>query len=161
LRSNPSSDGAPSELPADFADAFARVADRIEGLGSTILFFHTIPSTNDVALALASRCDEGTVVIADEQTAGRGRRGRPWFSPAGSGLYVSVVLAPSRARADPRRATMVLTLAAGVALGDAIEAASGMRAEIKWPNELYVGRPKLAGSLAGAVGRDRARVVLG
>ena len=64
------------------------------------------------------RAPDGLVVVADAQTAGRGRRGRTWFSPPGSGLYVSVVLAPATARVDPLRATMLLTLAAGVALAE-------------------------------------------
>jgi BirA family biotin operon repressor/biotin-[acetyl-CoA-carboxylase] ligase len=91
------------------------------------------------------------VVIAGEQTAGRGRRGHAWFSPPGSGLYVSVVLAPARARVDPARATTLLTLAAGVALAEAIEAATALRVAIKWPNDLVVSRRKLAGILAEGV----------
>src|SRR2546428_422388 len=94
-----------SNLPADFAEAFDRVRGRLHGIGSTILFFPTISSTNDVALKLAARGDHhGAVVIADGQTAGRGRRGRAWFSPPGSGLYVSVVLLAAGARVAPPRA---------------------------------------------------------
>lgn len=144
-----------SSLPADFADAFDRARGRFHGLGSRILFFSTIDSTNDVALKLAAQDgSEGAVVIADEQTAGRGRRGRAWFSPPGSGLYVSIVLAPARARVDPARATLLLTLMAGVALAEAIESATALRVEIKWPNDLYVRRRKLAGILAEAVASD-------
>lgn len=119
-----------------------------------MLFFPTIGSTNDVALTLAAQGDRvGTVVIADEQTAGRGRRGRTWFSPPGSGLYVSLVLAPGRARVEPERAATLLTLAAGVALTEAIEATTALRVDIKWPNDLLVSRRKLAGILAeGAPG---------
>jgi len=95
---------------------------------------------------------EGVVVVADEQTAGRGRRGHSWFSPPGSGLYVSVVLVPSRACVDPARATRLLTLAVGVALAEAVEAAAGLRVDLKWPNDLYVARRKLAGILAEASG---------
>ena len=105
---------------------------------------------------------EGAVVIAGEQTAGRGRRGRAWFSPPGSGLYVSIVLMPSRS-ANPRRATSLTTIAAGVALAEGIEAAAGLRARLKWPNDLYVGRRKIGGILAeAAASGDRiAAVVLG
>lgn len=101
--------------------------------------------------------------MADEQTAGRGRRGRTWFSPPGSGLYVSVVLMPARARVDPTRATLLLTLAAGVALAEAIEAASGLAVDVKWPNDLQVSRRKLAGMLAEAAGAEPSgsAVVLG
>ena len=151
-----------------------RAHERLHGLGSTIHFFPTIGSTNDVALTLAAQGERDlAVVIADEQTAGRGRRGRAWFSPPGSGLYVSVVLTPGRARVDPDRATTLLTLAAGVALSEAIEAATALRVDIKWPNDLLVSRRKLAGILAEALpagsdadgsttsGRRVAHVVLG
>jgi BirA family biotin operon repressor/biotin-[acetyl-CoA-carboxylase] ligase len=95
------------------------------------------------------------VVVAEEQTSGRGRRGRSWFSPAGSGLYVSVVLTPGAAT-DASRATTLLTLAVGVALAEGIEAATGLPPDIKWPNDLTVGRRKLAGILTeSAAGSDR------
>jgi BirA family biotin operon repressor/biotin-[acetyl-CoA-carboxylase] ligase len=136
-------------LPDDLGAAIAPARPRLGRLGSAILFCPTIGSTNDLALTLAAEGDcEGAVVIAEEQTAGRGRRGRAWFSPPGSGLYVSVVLTPARARVDPERATTLLTLAAGVALSEAIEAATGLRVDIKWPNDLLVSRRKLAGILA-------------
>jgi BirA family biotin operon repressor/biotin-[acetyl-CoA-carboxylase] ligase len=90
-------------------------------------------------------------VIADEQTAGRGRRGRTWFSPPGSGLYVSIVLTPSAARAAPDRAAGLLTLAVGVALAEGVEAATALAPDIKWPNDLAVARRKLAGILTEAV----------
>ena len=122
----------------------------------------TIGSTNDVAARLAARgACEGAVVMADAQTAGRGRRGREWFSPPGSGLYVSVVLTPGRSGDD--RATRLVTLAAGVALAEAIAAATGLSVDVKWPNDLYVARRKLAGILAegaGGAGAEDA-VVLG
>jgi len=112
-----------------------------------IRFFPSVGSTNDLAATLP----EGAVVVADEQTAGRGRRGHTWFSPPASGLYVSVVLAPSRSL-DPRRATSLTTIAAGVALADGIEAATGLRVRLKWPNDLYVGPRKLGGILAEGSG---------
>lgn len=118
----------------------------------------TTASTNDVAAALP----EGAVVVADQQTAGRGRRGRRWFSPPGSGLYVSVVLTPSRG-VDPPRATALLTLAAGVAIAEAIDETAGLRVDLKWPNDLYVGTRKLGGILAEAAttGGSIQRVVVG
>ena len=152
MRSSPS-----NTLPHDLAEAIGRVRGRLDVLGSSILHFPTIGSTNDVALALAADGDrEGAIVVADEQTAGRGRRGRVWFSPPGSGLYVSVVLAPGRARSDPARATSLLTLTAGMALAEAIEAATALRVDIKWPNDLVVGRRKLGGILAEAAPAARA-----
>jgi BirA family biotin operon repressor/biotin-[acetyl-CoA-carboxylase] ligase len=143
-------------LPAELAEAFAAAGPRLWPLGHRVVFFNTIGSTSDVALALAvGGAAEGAVVIADEQTAGRGRLGRKWFSPPGSGLYVSIVLQPSRARADPQRATGLLTLAAGLALAEAIETATGLRVDIKWPNDLLVARRKLGGILAEAVSAER------
>ena len=80
-------------LPTELAAAFAAAGARLSPLGDRVIFFNTIGSTSDVALALAVDGDPGVVVvIADEQTAGRGRLGRRWFSPPGSGLYVSTVL---------------------------------------------------------------------
>jgi BirA family biotin operon repressor/biotin-[acetyl-CoA-carboxylase] ligase len=137
----------PEPLPSDLADALSRVD--LGRLGVPTLFFSTIGSTNDVASALADSGQyEGAVVIAEKQTAGRGRRGRVWFSPPGAGLYVSVVLAPSRAVRTPDRATALLTLAAGVALAEAVERVTGLAPSIKWPNDLLVGKRKLAGILA-------------
>ena len=142
-------------LPAELAHALDRVRPRLGPLGAPVMFFSSIGSTNDVAAALAASGDaEGAVVVADAQSAGRGRRGRTWFSPPGSGLYVSVVLAPWRAREAADRATALLTIAAGVALAEAVERVSGLRAAIKWPNDLLVGRRKLAGILAEGVARS-------
>jgi BirA family biotin operon repressor/biotin-[acetyl-CoA-carboxylase] ligase len=121
-------------------------------LGSSVVYFSTTGSTNDVASMLATSGNaEGAVVVADAQTAGRGRRGRHWFSPPLSGLYVSVVLSPSRAHAEGDRATALLTLAAGVALAESVQAVTGLRADIKWPNDLLVQRRKLAGILAEGI----------
>lgn len=145
-----SSHGHP--LPADFADALARVRGRLGRIGSIVHFYPTVESTNDIAVDLASSADsEGTVIVADAQTRGRGRAGRPWFSPRGRGLYVSVVLTPARARVDRSRATRLITLAAGVALAEAIERVTTARVDLKWPNDLYIAGRKLAGILAEAV----------
>ena len=142
------------ELPLDFAEALARARPRLGSLASDVLYFTSIGSTNDVATTIAGKGDrEGAVVVADTQTAGRGRRGRTWFSPPASGLYVSVVLAPGRARVEPDRAVTLLTLAAGAALAEAVERTAGLRPDIKWPNDLLVGRRKLAGILAESLGR--------
>src|SRR5512140_2302746 len=77
-------------LPSEFADALEAARPRLAPLATTVLYFPTIGSTNDVASARATREHEGLVVVADEQTAGRGRSGHGWHSPPGSGLYVSV-----------------------------------------------------------------------
>jgi BirA family biotin operon repressor/biotin-[acetyl-CoA-carboxylase] ligase len=102
---------------------------------------------------------EGLVVVADEQTSGRGRRGHTWFSPAGSGLYVSVVLTPG-ASVDKRRATLLLTLAAGVALAEGIVQSTGLRVDLKWPNDLLVGRRKVGGILAESSGGGSVGIVV-
>ena len=144
-------------LPREFAEALESSRNRLGRLGSPVVFFSTIESTNDVASAIARSGDcEGAVVIADEQTAGRGRRGHTWFSPPGSGLYVSIVLTPARARVDRDRATTLLPLAAGVALAEAVDAMTALRIDIKWPNDLLVARRKLGGILAEAVSVPRA-----
>jgi BirA family biotin operon repressor/biotin-[acetyl-CoA-carboxylase] ligase len=136
-------------LPPDFDDAIARVRDRLGRLCSHVLFVPVTGSTNDLAWSLAGQDDaEGAVIIADAQTSGRGRLGREWFSPPGGGLYVSVVLAPAQTAAAADRALALLTLAAGVALAQGVEAIAGLSPAIKWPNDLLVNRRKLAGILA-------------
>ena len=101
-------------------------------------------STNRVAMEMAENgAKHGTVVFADAQTAGRGRMGRRWESPAGKNVYVSLLLRPSVPTADAPS----LALVAGVALADAIEAV-GVPAALKWPNDLYCGGRKAAGILA-------------
>ena len=121
--------------------------------------YRQVRSTNEVAAALADRgAAHGTVVVADAQTAGRGRHGNRWFSPAGTGLYVSVLL---RTVSAP-----VLTLAAGVAVAETLRA-DGLEATLEWPNDVVVAagaRPrKVAGILAEATTvRGRVeRVILG
>ena len=94
----------------------------------------------------------GVLLAAEEQTAGRGRRGHTWFSPPGSGLYVSVVLAPAKAALDRARATTLTTLSAGAALAEGIVAATGLPIDLKWPNDLQVARRKLGGILAETSG---------
>jgi BirA family transcriptional regulator, biotin operon repressor / biotin---[acetyl-CoA-carboxylase] ligase len=134
--------------PGSYDQALEKARPRLGRLGAPFSFFPTIGSTNDAAALLA----EGAVVVADQQTAGRGRRGHAWFSPPASGLYVSVVLAPRLATVDPLRATQLVTLGAGVAIAEALETAAGLQADLKWPNDLYVGGRKLAGILAESSG---------
>ena len=139
-------------LPPELAGAVADAGVRLGRLGRRFEFFPTIGSTNDVASARAASGDhEGAVFVADAQTSGRGRRGRTWFSPPRAGLYVSTILMPARSR-DAERATLLATLAAGVALVEGVRLASGLAATLKWPNDLYVGKRKLAGILAEGAG---------
>jgi BirA family biotin operon repressor/biotin-[acetyl-CoA-carboxylase] ligase len=157
-------------VPSDLADAFAMAGDRLAEFARPLMYFSTVASTNDVAATLAARGRaHGTVVVAEHQTAGRGRRGRTWFSPPGSGLYVSVVWDPrrgdgmGRGAADAERATALLTLAAGLALAEAVEAITGLGPDIKWPNDLVLHGRKIAGILAEGVsgGAGISSVVLG
>ena len=152
----------PDPLPPEFAAAFEAVRARLAPLGRRVLFFNTTASTNDLALGLAADADaEGTVVIADQQTAGRGRLGRVWHSPPGTGLYVSIVLRPRSTVTGDDRATTLLTLAAGLALSEAVEEVTALAPDIKWPNDLLIGRRKLAGILAESASSDLAHIVLG
>jgi BirA family biotin operon repressor/biotin-[acetyl-CoA-carboxylase] ligase len=101
-------------------------------------------STNDVAHDLAVRgALDGTIVIADTQEAGRGRRGRDWFSPAKGNVYLSYV---HRSQLQPGELT-ALTLDAATAVATALEDGAGIRADLKWPNDLLVGGRKIAGIL--------------
>jgi BirA family biotin operon repressor/biotin-[acetyl-CoA-carboxylase] ligase len=107
----------------------------------------SIDSTNRALVdAARSGAPEGTTVVADHQTAGRGRLGRSWHAAPGSALLVSVLLRP----AGTPDGLSLLTMAAGLALAEAVEAVAGVRAGVKWPNDLVVGDRKLAGILAEA-----------
>jgi BirA family biotin operon repressor/biotin-[acetyl-CoA-carboxylase] ligase len=157
---------ASHEVPLDVQSELARLAPRLGRMAHRILWLETAGSTNDIAARLADLgADEGTVVVAETQTAGRGRIGRAWFSPPGAGLYVSVILRPSPgADFSPREnPTALLTLASGVALAEGVQAATGLPAEIKWPNDLIVAKRKLAGILAEAAAQGAALqfIVLG
>lgn len=106
--------------------------------------FTSCASTNDEAIAWAKAgAAEGAVVVADQQTAGRGRQGRSWHSPAGLHLHISMILRPPIAvnRVAP------ITLAAGVAVAVTLETV-GIKANLKWPNDVVVGNKKIAGILA-------------
>jgi BirA family transcriptional regulator, biotin operon repressor / biotin---[acetyl-CoA-carboxylase] ligase len=152
---------APADrLPAEFADALARRANRLSGFAAPALWFDGVPSTNDVAdRAAAAGAAHGTVVAAEFQQQGRGRMGRSWFSPPGAGLYVSVVIRPENihgalaGRAGTVSAAASVTMTAGVAIAEAVREATGLPVSIKWPNDLVVGPRKLCGILAeGAAG---------
>jgi BirA family biotin operon repressor/biotin-[acetyl-CoA-carboxylase] ligase len=113
--------------------------------GFRLLHFPTIGSTNDEAKALAhAGAPDGTLVWADQQTAGRGRRGRAWLSPPGN-LYVSLLQRPGGTPAEAAQ----LGFVAALGLGDALLALTGpgLRLSYKWPNDLLAGGKKLAGIL--------------
>jgi BirA family biotin operon repressor/biotin-[acetyl-CoA-carboxylase] ligase len=111
---------------------------------SHLHYYRSVDSTNAVAKALAGQgAPEGTLVVAEEQTAGRGRRGKSWVSPAGANLLFSLLLRPPMEGERVFVLTMVLALAAL----KAVKTVTGVKAMIKWPNDLYVGTKKLAGVL--------------
>ncbi len=109
-----------------------------------IYHFNEIASTNTHAMAAGTDgAPHGSVYLADAQTGGRGRGAHGWLSPAGSGIYVSVLLRPRLSPGD----ALWLSLAAGVAAQKAIEAVTGFRADLRWPNDLLAGPRKLGGIL--------------
>lgn len=164
----------------DIRMAVERAADRLGPFAGRLTAHETLGSTNDEAARLAALgASEGTVVVAEAQTSGRGRSGRDWFSPPGAGLYVSVVLRPAAdgvfggGPGGPPSSSRFITLAAGVAIAEGILAASALPVEIKWPNDIVVreatgGRQngrwrKLAGILteASAAGTEVHHVIVG
>jgi BirA family transcriptional regulator, biotin operon repressor / biotin---[acetyl-CoA-carboxylase] ligase len=117
---------------------------RVRRLAGPIHHFDTLPSTNDLAKELgAGNAPEGTMVVAEGQSRGRGRLGRQWNSPPGAGLYVSILLRPPLPPTDMPQ----ITLTAAVAVVRALQRATGVAAGIKWPNDLVLAGKKLGGLL--------------
>lgn len=114
-------------------------ADRLRAAfpGRTVEYYSTVDST----MAAAAARPLGTIVVADEQTAGRGRHGHSWHSERGAGIYVSIVVQP----------TPALTLALGLATAEAIATATGIACDLRWPNDVMAGGKKLAGILVELV----------
>ena len=125
----------PEELSEQFRD---------RRIGRELLCFDTIDSTNnELKRRAVSGSVDGTVILADQQTGGRGRRGRSFVSPAGKGLYLSAALRPQ----CPLSEISTLTAWTAVALCDAVEAVCGVRPGIKWPNDIVVDGKKVCGIL--------------
>ncbi|MEI6631506.1 MAG: biotin--[acetyl-CoA-carboxylase] ligase [bacterium] len=113
-------------------------------IGKRISYFDTVSSTMDVAVEMGMRGSiEGTIVIAEGQSRGRGRFNREWFSPKYKGIYLSLILRP---RIAPNAAP-ILTLLAAVSICEAIKEVTGIDARIKWPNDILIHNKKLAGIL--------------
>lgn len=111
-------------------------------------YYPSVGSTNLEAMQLAfAEAPEGTVVVADEQTGGRGRQGRTWHSPAGYGLYVSVILRPDIAP----NAAPIITLLTNVAAAEAVHDVTGAPTVCKWPNDVLIHGCKIAGNLTEVV----------
>lgn len=133
-----------SQVAADFPEPFR------------LLVRESVESTNDEVRTLAeSGAVDGLIILAERQTAGRGRRGAAWFSQAGESLAFSILVRPE----EPKALWPRLALAAGVAVAEAIDA-FGVQAGIKWPNDVWIGRKKIAGILVEA-GKDFAVVGIG
>ena len=151
----------PEPLPAEISAAVS-AAERRLGPFCRLEYFSEVGSTNDIALARANAgAPHGTVILAGAQRAGRGRHGREWFSPPDAGIYLSALVR----RDSWEGALSLVTLAAGVAVAHGLSTATGLQLELKWPNDVVIGRPwrKLAGILSesASVGARVDAVVVG
>lgn len=132
--------GTPQSLSPDEI----RLGLKTEFIGQKVYYFESIASTQKIAIDLASdNAPAGTLVIADEQTSGRGRMNRKWHSPKSTGIWMSLLVRPD---IPPQQAPQ-LTLLTAVAAVRAIEEATGITPEIKWPNDIMVNGKKIAGIL--------------
>lgn len=113
-------------------------------IGKKIQYFEALSSTMDVAMELGMKgAAEGTLVLAECQTKGRGRLGRSWSSPKHKGIYLSLILKPKML---PERVSIV-TLLGAISVCEAIKEVTGIEAQIKWPNDILIGNKKLGGIL--------------
>jgi len=127
-------------------------------IGRRIYAYDATDSTMDIAHRLAGAGEpEGSVVVAERQSRGRGRLGRSWLSPKGKGIYISVILRPT----VQLQTVPLVTLMAAVAAARAVERETGLRPGIKWPNDLMLGGKKIAGILTELNAElNRARYVI-
>ena len=115
-----------------------------EWVAKEVLYFDTIDSTNTKAQELAEKgYQSGTLVVADKQESGKGRRGRSWVSPSSTGIFMTLMIKPN---INPNNASM-LTLVAALAVAKAITSVTGEEALIKWPNDIVVNGKKVCGIL--------------
>lgn len=122
---------------------------RTEAFGQSLFYFERLGSTNDKLAELArGGAPEGTAIVSETQTAGRGRHGNAWYSPPGMGLYLSVLLRPSL----PAIRLSGLTLALGLSAARAVEQCSPARIMLKWPNDLFCNGRKIGGVLTESPG---------
>ena len=122
-----------------------------------VLRFESLPSTNtELAQRASEGAAEGLAIVADEQTAGRGRLQRAWSSPKGAGLYFSLLLRPT----IPQNYWPLITFMAALAVGDALRETADVQTDIKWPNDLLSGERKICGILAEAIDTPLGRAVI-
>lgn len=131
-------------VPDNFNEKELKNRCRTKWLGQTVLFYEQLDSTNTKAKELAlNGAEHGTCVIADSQTAGRGRRGKTFESLAGQGIFMTLLLKPD---INPNHVSR-LTLVAALAVEKAIMKVTGVQAQIKWPNDIIIGNKKVCGIL--------------
>jgi BirA family biotin operon repressor/biotin-[acetyl-CoA-carboxylase] ligase len=144
IKGHPSSGYQLQKLPDILVPSLIRPELGENEIGHRIVHYFRTDSTNDVALTLAAQgAAHGTVVLAEEQTAGRGRLGRSWYSEKSSGIYASIILRPPLEPA----AAPVLTLLAGVATQQAVSSTTRLPVDIRWPNDLLLNGKKVCGIL--------------
>jgi len=120
-------------------------------IGREIHYFEKVPSTNAVAKQQARKgAKEGTTIIAETQTRGKGRLNRPWTSPEG-GVWLSIILRPEMKAEE----ALKITLATAVAVANALRKMFRLKAEIKWPNDVLVNGKKVCGILAEAASKEK------
>ncbi|NMO98015.1 biotin--[acetyl-CoA-carboxylase] ligase [Paenibacillus lemnae] len=131
------------------------LAERLKSqkFGRKLHILSTTESTQEDARLLAEQgASEGTVVLAEEQRSGRGRMGKTFYSPFGKGIFMSIILRPEQ----PVHLVQQLTLLCGVAVQKAIEKTTGLKAGIKWPNDVLIGSKKVSGILLESKAEDDA-----
>lgn len=111
-------------------------------IGKKLIHFQSVGSTNDKAKELAVKAEEGTVIVAEEQTSGKGRLGRSWSSPGRKGIYASIILKPDMEPFNAAKLTLLGAAAVALALEDC-----GIESQIKWPNDIIINGKKAAGIL--------------
>src|SRR4030067_3314014 len=123
-------------------------------IGTDIYLFNAIDSTNSHAHKLAKEgAQNGTVVLAESQSKGKGRLGRRWFSPFGVNIYLSIILRPQM----PTSQIPLLTFAAAIAVAKSIRDVTNLDADIKWPNDILIRGKKVAGILS-EMGAEKDKV---
>ncbi len=158
VKGHPRSGYQVERLPDVLVPKLLRESLRGTTFGKRIHHFFKVDSTNGVALRLGQEDEpHGALVIAEEQTDGRGRAGRMWLSEKTSGIYVSVLLRPTL---SPMQAPL-LTLLAGLAVRDAVADQTGLAPDIRWPNDVLLNGKKICGVLTEMHAEpDRVRYVV-
>jgi len=133
-----------TKKPNKISDNEIKIGLKTRKMGHHVHFEETVTSTQKIAQTLANEgAEEGTIVVAEQQTNGRGRMARQWYSPSGTGIWMSLIIRPNIAV----QATPQLTLLTAVAIVQAIEEITPLKPDIKWPNDILINGKKLVGIL--------------